>query len=138
MKAAPSVLRQLSLEGLRTHWRVHCRGDVPKHGSRDLLVRAITYQQEAATFGAASRRAQRRLEATAKGQAPSPRPRLSPGIVLVREWNNVPHAVTISDDGFLWQGRHYASLSAVASAITGVKWNGPRFFKLDQAQGTGP
>ena len=121
MKVRLSALRQLSLDGLRAHWRVHCKGDVPQHSSRDLLVRAIIYQQEAATFGAASRKAHRRLEATASGRAPSPRPHLSPGIVLVREWNNVPHAVTVSDDGFLWEGRRYASLSAVASAITGVK-----------------
>lgn len=133
MKAELSALRQLSLEALRQHWRTHCKGDVPAHGSRDLLVRAIIYQQEAMRAGAASRKAQRRLEATMCGSAPSPRPRLAPGIVLVREWNNVPHAVTVSDDGFLWEGRRYASLSAVASAITGVKWNGPRFFKLDEA-----
>lgn len=128
----------MSLDDLRTHWRAHCKGDVPAHSSRDLLVRAIIYQHEAATSGAALRKAQRRLEAAASEPPPSPRPHLSPGIVLVREWNNVPHAVTVTDDGFLWEGQRYASLSAVASAITGVKWNGPRFFKLAQAAGAAP
>jgi len=133
MKPELSALRQLSLEALRQHWRAHCKGDVPAHGSRDLLVRAIIYQQEATRAGAASRKAQRRLESALSGPTHPPRVHLSPGVVLVREWNNVPHAVTVSDSGFLWEGRRYASLSAVASAITGVKWNGPRFFKLDEA-----
>jgi hypothetical protein len=32
--------------------------------------------------------------------------------------------------GFEYDGRVYASLSAVAKAITGTHWNGPRFFGL--------
>ena len=31
-------------------------------------------------------------------------------------------------DGFAWNGQTYDSLSKVAFAITGTKWNGPRFF----------
>ena len=37
-----------------------------------------------------------------------------------------------SPTGFEWEGRTYASLSAVARAITGVRWNGHRFFALDR------
>jgi hypothetical protein len=33
-------------------------------------------------------------------------------------------------DGFAWNGQTYDSLSKVAFAITGTKWNGPRFFGL--------
>jgi hypothetical protein len=33
-------------------------------------------------------------------------------------------------DGFAWSGQTYDSLSKVAFAITGTKWNGPRFFGL--------
>jgi hypothetical protein len=36
----------------------------------------------------------------------------------------------VAQDGFRWEGRVYRSLSAVATAIAGVKWNGPRFFGL--------
>lgn len=70
MKLQLSALRQMSLDDLRTHWRFHCKGDVPAHGSRDLLVRAIIYQQESATSGAALRKAQRRLAATTNGPLP--------------------------------------------------------------------
>ncbi len=124
------TLRQMSLEQLRQHWVQHCKGDLPQHSSRDLLLRGIVYQQEAATSAVAVRKAGRRLDTALVAPGPI-LPRLSPGTVLVREWNGVPFAVTVTDDGFLWDGRRYASLSAVASAITGVHWNGPRFFKLD-------
>jgi len=33
-------------------------------------------------------------------------------------------------DGFAWNGETYDSLSKVAFAITGTKWNGPGFFGL--------
>jgi hypothetical protein len=43
----------------------------------------------------------------------------------------VEHTITVlHDGGFDWQGRRYASLSAVARAITGTRWNGPLFFGL--------
>lgn len=52
------------------------------------------------------------------------------GTILSREWNGVMHRVTVIDDGFLWNGNKYDSLSAIALAITGTRWNGPRFFGL--------
>ena len=57
--------------------------------------------------------------------------RLIAGTRLCREWQGVEHIVTVlHDGGFDWQGRRYASLSAVARAITGTRWNGPLFFGL--------
>jgi hypothetical protein len=38
--------------------------------------------------------------------------------------------VTVTSDGFVWQDQTYASLSAIARAITGTSWNGRRFFGL--------
>jgi hypothetical protein len=58
---------------------------------------------------------------------------IRPGTILVREHRNVLHRVTALESGFSWNGRTFASLSAVARAVTGVRWNGPRFFGL-QAQ----
>lgn len=52
------------------------------------------------------------------------------GTILSREWNGVIHRVTVTDDAFLWDGNKYDSLSAIALAITGTRWNGPRFFGL--------
>jgi hypothetical protein len=33
-------------------------------------------------------------------------------------------------DGYTFNGQRYASLSEIATQITGTKWNGPRFFGL--------
>jgi Protein of unknown function (DUF2924) len=52
------------------------------------------------------------------------------GTILVREWQGTTHHVTVTDDGFLWNGKPHRSLSSIARAITGTKWNGPRFFGL--------
>ena len=53
-----------------------------------------------------------------------------PGTLLVREHGGILHRVMILDDGVAWNGRRYDSLSKVAFAITGTRWNGPRFFGL--------
>ncbi len=53
---------------------------------------------------------------------------------LIREWNGSSHVVEAVDGGFLWNGKRYGSLSAVARAITGARWSGPRFFGLESDQ----
>jgi hypothetical protein len=52
------------------------------------------------------------------------------GTRLVRDYRGVEHTVTVLHDGFEWQGRPYRSLSAIARAITGTRWNGWSFFGL--------
>jgi len=52
------------------------------------------------------------------------------GTRLLREYQGVEHAVTVLAEGFEWQGRPYKSLSAIARAITGTRWNGLTFFGL--------
>lgn len=52
------------------------------------------------------------------------------GTRLIREWQGVEHTVTVLSDGYEWQGRPYKSLSSVARAITGTRWNGWIFFGL--------
>ena len=57
-------------------------------------------------------------------------PALRPGTRLVREWNGRTHVVDVSEDGFVFDGKTYRSLSAIAKRITGAHWSGPRFFGL--------
>jgi hypothetical protein len=68
----------------------------------------------------------------------SPRRQLKPGTVLVRDYQGERHTVTVVPDGFDWQGATYTSLSAIARAITGTAWNGPRFFALARRNGPSP
>ena len=63
-------------------------------------------------------------------QAKPKTPALRPGGRLIREWNGVSHVVDVTEDGFDWRGKRYRSLSAIALAITGTKWSGPRFFGI--------
>ena len=60
----------------------------------------------------------------------SDRDRPITGTRLLREWQGVEQIVTVRADGFEWQGRPYQSLSAIARAITGTRWNGWVFFGL--------
>ena len=66
-------------------------------------------------------------------QSGSRRRQLKPGTVLVREYQGQRHTVTVGREGFDWQGTSYPSLSAIARAITGTAWSGPRFFALKSA-----
>ncbi len=52
------------------------------------------------------------------------------GTRLVREWNGRMHVVEVTENGFVWDGKSYRSLSAIARRITGAHWSGPRFFGL--------
>ena len=63
-------------------------------------------------------------------RTPPPAITLSPGTRLMREWRGVVHVVDRTEDGFMWNGKVYRSLSAIARAITGVRWNGLAFFGL--------
>ncbi len=55
------------------------------------------------------------------------------GTRLIREWQGVERIVTVRDDDFEYRGRRYKSLSAVARAITGTRWNGLLFFGLERS-----
>ena len=57
------------------------------------------------------------------------------GTRLVREYQGVEHTVTVLHDGYEWRGRPYQSLSAIARAITGTRWNGWVFFGLKNRRG---
>jgi hypothetical protein len=66
-----------------------------------------------------------------QGATPKTRPSmLTPGTRLMREWNGRSHVIDVTADGFVFDGKTYRSLTAVAKRITGVQWSGPRFFGL--------
>ena len=55
---------------------------------------------------------------------------VSPGARLLREWNGRTYTVEVTEAGFHWNGKVWPSLTAIANAITGTRWSGPRFFGL--------
>jgi Protein of unknown function (DUF2924) len=96
---------------------------------------ACRLQEQA--FGSLDRESLRFLDGLAR-HGGSPRRQLKPGTVLIRDYQGQRHIVTVAADGFNWQGTTYAILSAIARAITGTAWSGPRFFALARGNGTPP
>jgi hypothetical protein len=134
-------LRGLDLGGLRARWRSVFQRQAPAHLTRHLLFAVIAYRLQADRFGDldhATRQVLDRTVAKEAGPAMSARlasldqkrTELSPGTILVREWDRQSQRVMVMADGFAWNGRTFDSLSKVAFAITGTRWNGPRFFGL--------
>lgn len=52
------------------------------------------------------------------------------GSVITREYRGRRLEVQVVADGFVYDGAHFRSLSAVARHITGTTWNGHLFFGL--------
>ena len=52
------------------------------------------------------------------------------GTKIVKEYRDKIHEVVVVNDGFAYEGMVYKSLSAIATKITGTKWNGLKFFEV--------
>src|SRR5437870_11950119 len=129
IEAEIAHLRSLALDALRRRWRVVFGRTPPAALSKDLLGRMIAWRMQEQAFGGLDRESLSFLEGLAR-HGGSPRRRLKPGTVPVRDYQGQRHTVTVVSDGFDWQSATYPSLSAIARAITGTAWSGPRFFAL--------
>jgi hypothetical protein len=109
----------------------------PAHLPRWLLLRVLAYQIQAAAFGGLDK-ATLRVIRQPKGQTPDcpesglfePRIPTTPegadlraGALLVREWKGTLERVAVLEKGFAWNGKSYASLSQIATAMTGTSSN---------------
>lgn len=122
------ALGGLDLESLRGEWVRRYGDPSPKVRSPELLRYCLAWRIQAAAFGGLDAQARRRLRG-ASGASPRS-DALSTGLRLSREWRGRIYEVDRVEEGYRWRGAIYASLSAVAYAITGVKRNGPKFFGL--------
>ena len=134
-------LRDLDRKGLRARWKGVFRRQPPLHLPRHLLFAILAYRLQADTLGDLAPDTVRLLKQigsngstvdTARLASEFDRRRinLKPGTILTRAWNGQCHRVMVVDAGFVWNGETYDNLSRIAFAITGSKWNGPRFFGL--------
>lgn len=134
-------LGELGLVELQAQWRMQFGRAAPANLSRRLLFRLFIYRLQAEKYGELSPVTLRLLGSMDFSQdigladlnklGPAG---LKPGTVLVREHGGVNHHVMVTKDGFSWNGKNFRSLSQVAMAITGTRWNGPRFFGLREAR----
>ena len=129
-------LRDLDVGALRARWHTVFGRRSPSHLPRHLLFRVLAYRLQAGLLGDLDAESQRLLDRSetpekAGQQAAARRSNVvRPGTVLGREWNGQMHCVTVLEKGFAWKGKTFPSLSKIALAITGTRWNGPRFFGL--------
>lgn len=118
-------LPALNLHRLREVWNRHY-GPSPALKSPNFLRQLLAWRLQAEIYGGLAPETLRALKRT----GPSQQAELRAGLRLSREWKGVRHEVEIVEGGVRYDGDLYASLSEVARTITGVRWNGPRFFGL--------
>lgn len=131
-------LRDLDHGALRTHWHTVFGRKAPPHLPRHLLFRMLAYRLQASLLGDLDAECVRLLDRSTSPEKAGQRAvdlgrrtsELRPGTILGREWNGQMQRVSVLADGFAWNGKTYSSLSKIAFAITGTRWNGPRFFGL--------
>lgn len=132
-----AALRTTSTPELKRQWRELFATEPPAFNRRYLESR-LAYRIQELAYGGLKPETLRRLEALGEqldgGNPVTRRIRadLRPiaGTRLIREWQGTEQVVTVLAEGFEWQGRPYQSLSAIARAITGTRWNGWVFFGL--------
>ena len=131
-------LHDLDVGALRARWQTVFRRQSSPHLPRHLLFRMLAYRLLADHLGDLDGESQRLLDNAVSPEAAGKRSietgrttaSLRPGTMLTREWDGRMHRVAVMADGFAWNGKTYPSLSKIAFAITGTRWNGPRFFGL--------
>jgi hypothetical protein len=161
MAARIAALRDMTVDELRAKHR-EVFGEETRSRHKDFLWKRIAWRLQAQEEGDLSERAKRRAaelanDADVRVRAPQgafgrhdapPKertrvhalhrvhdPRLPmPGTVLTREYKGRVLRVTVLDDGFEFEGRVYSSLSALATEVTGARWNGFLFFGLTAAR----
>jgi hypothetical protein len=136
LSAEIAGLESLDLNQLRAQWKLLYEIEAPPHLSRDWLRRAVAYRMQENVLGGlkpATRRLLERVAEDARARKTTKvvtTRKVGPNTILIREWGGTRHQVTVLENGAMFRGKHYRSLSQVARLITGNRWSGPRFFGL--------
>lgn len=120
-------LAGLDLAALRSVWEGRF-GPAPKLRSLELLRHLLAWRLQVAALGDLDRETRRRL--ATRGPVEAEGRQFGIGAILRRDWQGQRIEVVVETEGFRWAGQMFPSLSAVARAATGTRWNGPRFFGL--------
>ena len=132
-----AALKSAPVADLKRKWRDLFEREPPPYNRRFLESR-LAYRIQELAYGGLKPETLKRLRDLAeeldggdpKRRRQSAKDRPISGTRLIREFQGVEHCVTVRDDGYEYQGRPYKSLSAIARAITGTRWNGLVFFGL--------
>jgi hypothetical protein len=122
---------KMDRDALVEAWAEIGTGPAPHRMSAVFMRQVLAFEAQAKGNGGLARTFRDRLHKAASVKAKAaPRHALQEGSRIMREWNGVTHCVEVTAHGFFWKGTRYRSLSAIAKAITGAHWSGPRFFNL--------
>ena len=142
LPARLAALKSTSTADLKQQWRDLFATEPPPFNRRYLESR-LAYRIQEFAYGGLKPETVLRLEAlgeqldggniTTRRICTDRKPMA--GTRLIRDYQGNEQIVTVLQDGFEWQGRPYQSLSAIARAITGTRWNGWVFFGLKNHKG---
>ena len=132
-----ATIGEMSMDELRAEWRKVFDCEPPAFNRNNLEAR-LAYRIQELTYGGLSDVTRERLQDLGDrldgGNRQKSRKRVAQrpvaGTQLIRDWQGEEHIVTVNLEGFEWRGQTYKSLSSVARAITGTRWNGWVFFGL--------
>lgn len=129
IKAEVAAIASMNLNELRALWQERY-GDPPTIRAAGLIRRVLAWRIQADAYGGFDAATRKMI-----GSKQSPNIKTTPtaGMRLAREWQGVRHEVTVLESGIFYDGTKYGSLSEVARLITGIRWNGPRFFGLRES-----
>jgi len=136
LSAEIAGLESLDLHHLRIRWKLLYEIEAPPHLSRDWLRRAVAYRMQENVLGGLKPATRRLLKRVSEDARTSKRSKVvttrkvGPNTILIREWGGTRHEVTVVENGAMFRGKRYRSLSHVARVITGSQWSGPLFFGL--------
>ena len=132
-----AALKTAATPDLKQQWR-SLFGTEPPPYNRRFLESRLGYRIQELAYGGLKPETVQRLEALGE-QLDGGNPVLRrirgddkpiAGMRLIRDYQGVEHSVTVLREGYEFEGRPYQSLSAIARAITGTRWNGWTFFGL--------
>ena len=104
----------------------------PVFRSRQYLIPKLAYRIQELAYGGVDIKTEKAIVSAVKelDKTKTKNNKFTPsiGTKIVKEYKGQIHEVLTVENGFAYAGTVFKSLSAVATKITGTKWNGLRFF----------
>lgn len=130
LRSRIEALPNMAIADLKLMWWTLYDTKIPKF-NRTFLEQQLAYRLQEIAYGGLSDkatetlhllRARKSLSQKRMGKKPPS------GVLLIKEYRGVEHRVHALSDGFIYDGKKYKTLSAIAFKITGTHWSGPSFF----------
>ncbi len=131
-------LGSLSVNALRQLWlELFDRPPPILRMTRALLIDCLAYRTQELELGGLSLSARNRLHEIDHDMKIGGRPRfraastITPGTRITRKWARETHEVIFTGEHYFYRSARYQDLSQIAALITGLNWNGDKFFEIE-------